>query len=65
MTDEPWPPRPADRIRHDWRCIRRAPIVETIRADPSGRPHVVALRTECDATDIDARIRDEAQRRPT
>jgi hypothetical protein len=41
MTDHFWPPRPSDRIRHGWRCTRRAAVVETIRPDLDGTPRVV------------------------
>jgi hypothetical protein len=57
--------RPPDRIRHSWKCTRRAAVVETIRADPSGRPHVVALCFECDLHDLADRIRTEAERQTT
>ena len=63
-TDPTWPPRPPDRIRHSWRCTRRAPIVETIRRDQTDRAHVVSQCTECNADDLVERLRDEA-RRPT
>ena len=64
MTDRPWPPRPADKVRHGWRCIRSSPLMETVRADLDGRPHVVLMCVECDGTDLDARVRDEGERRP-
>jgi hypothetical protein len=65
MTDQTWPPRPPDRVRHSWRCSRRAAVVETIRADPAGRPFVVSLCTECDQHDLAERLRAEAERKPT
>jgi hypothetical protein len=60
MTKPTWPPRPPDRIRHSWRCTRRAVIVETVRAGETGRSHVVALCVECDGTDLAERLRAEA-----
>jgi hypothetical protein len=33
--------------------------METVRADPAGRPHVVSLCVECDGTDLAERLRDE------
>jgi hypothetical protein len=59
------PPRPPDRVRHGWQCTRNSPLMETVRADQTGRPRVVALCTECDGTDLAERIRAEAERRPT
>jgi hypothetical protein len=58
MTDQRWPPRPPDRVRHSWRCTRSSPLMETVRADLNGRPHVVSLCVECDGHDLDARIRE-------
>ena len=51
-----WPPRPPDRIRHG--CLRRGPVVETLRPDPDGRPVVVELCLECEQTDLLERVRD-------
>jgi hypothetical protein len=65
MTEPTWPTRPADKIRHSWKCTRRGALVETVRADQAGRPHVVALCVECDGTDLAERIHTEAERRPT
>jgi hypothetical protein len=59
------PPRPPDRVRHGWQCTRNSPLMETVRADQTGRPRVVALCTECDGTDLAERLRDEAERKPT
>ena len=64
-TATDWPPRPADRIRHGWRCTRRGPIVETVRVDPNRRPRVVNLCVECDQTDLGEQIRAEREARPT
>ena len=65
MTAPTWPPQPINRIRHGWRCTSTGPVVETIRADTAGRPHVVLMSVECDGHDLDARIRDEGGRKPT
>jgi hypothetical protein len=64
-SESNWPPRPPDKIRHDWRCTRRGPVVETIRADPNGQPHIVNLCTECDHDDLGEQIRDQRTGRPT
>jgi hypothetical protein len=53
--------RPPDRIRHSWKCTRRGPTVETIRADPSGRAHVVLACVECDQTDLAERLREREE----
>jgi hypothetical protein len=65
MTENTWPRQPPDRIRHGGRCTRRAPLVETARANPAAQPHVVSLCTERDQHDLAARLRDEAERKPT
>jgi hypothetical protein len=54
--------RPPDRIRHSWRCTRRAPVVETVVADSTSRNRVVSQCTECGHDDLPERIRAEAER---
>jgi hypothetical protein len=60
-----WPPIPADRVRHGWRCTRNGPIEETIRYASPGQPVIVSCCQECDGTDLAEWIRAEAERRPT
>ena len=60
----PWPPGlpPPDRVRHSWRCTRRAPVVETVKPDSTGRKRVVSHCTECGHDDMPDRICAEAAR---
>jgi len=58
-------PRPPDRVRHSWRCTRRAPVVETVKADRTGRKRVVSMCQECGHDDMPERIRAEAERETT
>lgn len=54
-----WPPRPATRIRHSWKCTRRGATIETVRTDPTGRARIVEQCTECGHDDLLDRIRTE------
>jgi hypothetical protein len=51
--------RPPSRVRHSWRCVRRGPLVETVKTDATGRGHVVEQCQECGADDLLDRIRTE------
>jgi hypothetical protein len=53
--------RPPDRVRHSWRCTRRAPVVETVKADSTGRKRVVSMCQECGHDDLPERILAERQ----
>lgn len=52
------PDRPGRRIRHSWRCTRRAPVVETTRRAGDGRLYVVEHCTECERDDLAERLAD-------
>lgn len=58
----PWPPglTPSDRVRHSWRCTRRAPVVETVKPDSTGRKRIVSHCIECGHDDMPDWIRAEA-----
>ena len=61
MTPAPWQgTRPPSRVRHGWQCVQRGPLVETVRTDALGRPHIVEMCSECEATDLAARVTAEA-----
>jgi hypothetical protein len=53
------PDRPPSRVRHSWRCVRRGPLVETVKQDAAGHGHVVEQCQECGAHDLLDRIRTE------
>jgi hypothetical protein len=62
MTPAPWQgTRPPDRTRHGLRCVRRGPVVETVIADSTGRKRVVSQCQECGGTDLEHRLRAEAE----
>jgi ribosomal protein L44E len=53
--------RRPDRVRHSWRCVRRGPLVEVVRTDPTGRARVVSMCQECGHDDLPERILAERQ----
>jgi hypothetical protein len=56
--------RPPSKVRHGWRCLRRGPLVETIRRDVTGRAHAVEECVECGGTDLAERLRAEREATP-
>jgi hypothetical protein len=60
-TDQSWPPRPPDRVRHGWRCTRRGVVVETIRRDQLNIAQIVTQCLECNGDDLTDRLRAERE----
>ena len=54
MTDQTWPPRPADRIVHRWSCTH-PPAEDFYRLDPkTGQALIVKRCPSCGATERQA-----------
>jgi hypothetical protein len=51
------PDRPPSRVRHSWRCVRRGPLLETVRRLPTGEAVVVEQCAECHGDDLADRLR--------
>jgi len=54
------PDKPPSRVRHSWRCVKRGPLVETVRTDPTGRARVVEQCQECGHDDLAERVLEQA-----
>ena len=65
MTPAPWQGnRPPSRVRHGWRCVKRGPLLETVKTDATGRAHVVEMCVECGHDDLVDRVRTEREATP-
>jgi hypothetical protein len=58
------PDKPPSRVRHTWRCVKRGPLLETVKTDASGRAHVVEQCVECGGDDLAERVRAEREATP-
>jgi hypothetical protein len=50
--------RPPSRVWHSWRCVKRGPLLETVKTDAIGRAHVCQMCAECGGTDLVDRLRE-------
>ena len=57
--------RPPSRVRHSWRCLRRGPLLETVRRLPNGEAVAVEQCAECQGDDLEHRLRVESEGGPT
>jgi hypothetical protein len=55
------PDKLPSRVRHSWRCVRRGPLLETVRRLPTGEAVVVEQCGECHGDDLADRLRAERE----
>jgi hypothetical protein len=55
------PDKPPSRVRHGWRCVKRGPLLETVRRLPTGEAVVVEQCGECQGTDLEHRLSAERE----
>jgi hypothetical protein len=62
MTTTTWQgDRPPSRVRHSWRCVKRGPLLETVRRLPTGEAVVVEQCGECQGSDLADRLRERGE----
>jgi hypothetical protein len=55
------PDKPPSRVRHSWRCVKRGPLLETVRRLPTGEAVVVEQCGECQGSDLADRLRERGE----
>ena len=46
------PDKPPSKVQRTWRCVKRGPLLETVKHDATGRAHVVEQCAECGGDDL-------------
>ena len=55
------PDKPPSKVRHRWRCVKRGPLLETVRRLPTGEAVVVEQCDECQGSDLADRLRERGE----